>query len=137
MLKAYYTTYLIHIYCDYLTLPLSISTWFSKYRVSLDFFSISNSKKKSISKLDFLSSSNLIFTACVACKNQVRTRKKIEFRNRFFFRVCNKLPNWHFKNQVQIDTAWGSDGHFEMFQSNFTHLIRFDHSSKNDLKILK
>ena len=82
-----------------------------KYRVSLDFFSISNSKKNRFrNKLDFLLSSHLIFTACVACKNQVRTRKKIEFRNRFFFRVCNKLPNWHFKNQVQIDTvivSWG------------------------------
>ena len=31
-------------------IPLSISTWFFKYRVSLDFFSISNSKTKSISK---------------------------------------------------------------------------------------
>ena len=22
----------------------------------------------------------------------------------YFFRVCNKLPNWYFKNQAQIDT---------------------------------
>ena len=88
-------------------IPLSISTWFLKYRVSLDYFSISNSKKnRFLNKLDFLSTSNLIFTACIACKNQVRTRQKIEFASKtIFFRVCNKLPNWHFKNQAQIDTV--------------------------------
>ena len=86
--------------------PLSISTWFLKYRVSLDFSSISNSKKNWFwNKLNFLSSSNLIFTACVACKNQVRTRQKIEFVSKsIFLQVCNKLPNWHLKNQAQIDT---------------------------------
>ena len=58
-------------------------------------------------KLDFFFLSlNLIFTACVACKNQVRTRLEFEFvLNSIFFRVCNKLPNWHFKNQAQIDTV--------------------------------
>ena len=56
--------------------------------------------------LIFFSSSNLIFTACVACKNQVWTQQKIEFVSKLiFFRVYNKLPNWYFKNQVQIDTA--------------------------------
>ena len=60
---------------------------------SLDFFSISNSKKNWFrNKLDFLSSSNLIFTACVACKNQ-----KIEFVSKsIFFRVWNwEKIEWH------------------------------------------
>ena len=56
-------------------IPLSISTWFLKYRVSLDYFSISNSKKnRFLNKLDFLSTSNLIFTACIACKNQFQNQ---------------------------------------------------------------
>ena len=33
----------------------------------------------------FLSSSNLIFTACVACKNRVRTRKKNRVSKSIFF----------------------------------------------------
>ena len=91
----------------YTVYPLSISTWFLKYRMSLDFFSISNSKKNQFrNKLDFLLSSNLIFTACVSCKNQVWTRQKLEFISKWIsFRVCNKGPNWHFKNQAQIDTV--------------------------------
>ena len=48
----------------------------------------------------------LIFAGYTGSKNQVRTRKKIKFDLKLiFFRVCFKLPNWHFKNQVQIDTA--------------------------------
>ena len=43
-----------------------------------------------------MSISNLIFTACVACKNQVRNRQKIKFKNQF--REIEIL-----KNQVQID----------------------------------
>ena len=34
-----------------------------------------------IFELDFLFISNLIFTACVACKNPVRNRQKIKFKN--------------------------------------------------------
>ena len=34
-----------------------------------------------IFELDFLSISNLISTACVACKNQVQNRQKIKFKN--------------------------------------------------------
>ena len=68
---------------------------------------ITNSKKiRFRNKLDFLLSSNLIFTACVSCKNQVWTRQKLEFISKWIsFRVCNKGPNWHFKNQAQIDTV--------------------------------
>ena len=48
----------------------------------------------------------LIFAGYTSSKNQVRTRQKIKFVSKsIFFRVCNKLPNWHFKNQAQIDTA--------------------------------
>ena len=83
--------------------PLSISTWFLKYRVSLDFFfncKISSLKNKKINLI-----SKLIFAGYTGSKNQVRTRQKIKFVSKaIFFRVCNKLPNWHFKNQAQIDT---------------------------------
>ena len=50
--------------------------------------------------------SKLIFAGYTGSKNQVRTRQKIKFVSKsIFFRVCNKLPNWHFKNQAQIDTV--------------------------------
>ena len=53
----------------------------SKIRVSHSIFFQYQTRKKNWfrNKPDFLLSSNLIFTACVACKNQVRTRQKIEF----------------------------------------------------------
>ena len=51
---------------------------------------------KLIFLLGFLSISNLIFTACVACKNQVRNRRKIKFKNKF----CEIEI---LKNKVQID----------------------------------
>ena len=56
---------------------------------------ITNSKKNRFrNKLDFLSSSNLIFAGYTGSKNQVRTRKKIKFDSKsIFFQVCNKLPN--------------------------------------------
>ena len=46
-------------------------------------------------------------TVCAqAEKIKIELDKKLSlFRNRFFFRVCNKLPNWHFKNQAQLDTV--------------------------------
>ena len=43
-----------------------------------------------------MSISNLIFTGCVACKNQVRNRQKMELKNQFRERKI-------FKYQVQID----------------------------------
>ena len=39
--------------------------------------------KNFIFELHFLSISNLIFTACVACKNSVRKRQKIKCKNQF------------------------------------------------------
>ena len=58
---------------------------------------ITNSKKIDLeSNLIFFSSSNLIFTACVAGKNQVRNRQGIKFKNQF-------RETGIFKNQVQID----------------------------------
>ena len=75
---------------------------------------ITNSKKNRFrNKLDFLSSLNLIFAGYTGSKNQVRTRKKIKFDSKsIFWRVWNKLPNWHFKNQAQIDTVCASWGLF-------------------------
>ena len=50
--------------------PVSICTWFwNLYFMKLIF------------ELDFLSISNLIFTACVACKNPLRNRQKIKLNN--------------------------------------------------------
>ena len=66
--------------------PLSISTWFSKYRVSLDFFSISNSKKKSILKLDFFVEFELDFYClCSLQKSSSNSKKKSSFEIDFFF----------------------------------------------------
>ena len=47
---------------------------------------------KLIFELDFLFISNLIFTVCVACKNQVQNRQKMKF-----------------KNQVQKSFLWNRD----------------------------
>ena len=59
----------------------SIANYFSALSICAWFFEksiweiITNSKKNRFqNKLDFLSSSNLIFTACVACKNQFRNQ---------------------------------------------------------------
>ena len=51
-------------------------------------------------------------------------------RRTFDFKYVNNLLSLKKKKKVWISEKKG-------FQSNFTHLIRFDHSSKNDLKILK
>ena len=52
---------------------LSICTWFLKNRV-WNLFS-----KIKLVEVDFLFISNLIFTACVACKNQVQNKPNIKF----------------------------------------------------------
>ena len=45
--------------------------------------------------------SKLIFAGYTGSKNQVWTWQKIEFVLKLIsFRVCNKLPNRHFKNQA-------------------------------------
>ena len=47
--------------------PNTTEFWISEF--------ISNSEKNRVqNQLDFFSSSNLIFTACVACKNQFRNQ---------------------------------------------------------------
>ena len=72
----------------------SVTRFFFNFEIS----SLKNWKINLISKL--------IFAGYTGSKNQVRTRQKIEFVSKsIFFQVCNKLPNWHFKNQAQIDTA--------------------------------
>ena len=50
-------------------------------------------------------------------------------RNRFFFRVCNKLPNWHLKNQAQIDTA------SERISSHFVLTFDKDHDMRLSLHL--
>ena len=65
--------------------PLSICAWFFKISTSRNWF-----------LTWFLSISHLIFTACVACKNQVWNRQKIKFKNQFYEVEI-------LKNQVQID----------------------------------
>ena len=50
-----------------------------------------------------------------------------------WFQICNKLLSLKKENR-SLDIRKKNP---VRFQSNFTHLIRFDHSSKNDLKILK
>ena len=104
MVKTHAYSY--YTYYNYFLTPcLSPLDFWSMYRVSLEFFSISNSKKNWFrNKLDFLSSSNLIFTACVACKNQVWNRQKIEFVSKsiFFSWVCNKntVDSWFRKTPL-------------------------------------
>ena len=72
----------------------SVTRFFFNFEIS----SLKNQKINLISKL--------IFAGYTGSKNQVRTRKKIKFDSKsIFFQVCNKLPNWHFKNQAQIDTV--------------------------------
>ena len=53
-------------------------------------------------ELDFFPCLNWIFTACVACKNPVQTRKKNHVHQTWNFKLNNV------KNQVQIDrvTVW-------------------------------
>ena len=69
----------IHIRGVYLCLIFEMSIW--KF--------ITNSKKNQFRiKLDFFSSSNLIFTACVACKNQFRNQIDLKnSKNQFDFEI--------------------------------------------------
>ena len=55
-------------------------------------------------EVDFFPSLNWIFTACVACKNSVQTRKKNQVHQTWNF----KLENANAKSQVQIDRGSGS-----------------------------
>ena len=73
----------------------SVTRFFFNFEIS----SLKSRKVNLISKLNF--------AGYTGSKNQVWTRKKIKFdlKSIFFFWVCNKLPNWHFKNQAQIDTT--------------------------------
>ena len=87
-LVYYYCCYYLHDWHGvYLYLIFEMSIW--------EF--ITNSKKKSISKLDFFSSSNLIFAGYTGSKNQVWTRQKIKFVSKSIsFRVWNwKKIEWH------------------------------------------
>ena len=86
-------------------------------------------------KLDFFSSSNLIFTACVACKNQVRTRQKIEFVSKLiFFQVWNwKEIKWH---SIFQKSSGDRQGEFSGNLNWFLTLIRPYHHLKKLLQSL-
>ena len=72
--------------------PVYLHLIFEISSVTRFFFSISNSKKNQFwNKLNFLSSLNLIFTACVACKNQFRNQ--IDFLI-WYFEIEKKIE-WH------------------------------------------
>ena len=69
-----------------LRLPYFLNAYWFELLVTIDLLLIfeKSSLKNQVWKiklyeLDFLSILNLIFTACVACKNQVRNRQKIKF----------------------------------------------------------
>ena len=71
------------------------------------FFQFRNIKFKKLKKSIWFR--NWFLQATQAVKIKFELDKKIKFvLKSIFFRVCNKLPNWHFKNQAQIDTVLGS-----------------------------
>ena len=86
------------------TIPLFISTWLLKYWVSLDFLSISKYQVWKIKKSIWFRNWFLQATQAVKIKFELEKKSSL-FRNRFFSQVCNKVPNWDFKNQAQIDTV--------------------------------
>ena len=64
-----------------------------------------------IFELDFLLISNLIFTACVACKNPVRNRQKIKLKNQVQIDKATWMSTWnsHFKKIIHVfksDSQW-------------------------------
>ena len=71
-----------------------------------------------------MSISNLIFTACVACKNQVRNRQKIKFKNQF-----REIEI--FKNEVQIDKGLVSIKQDQNFYPRPTY-VRLKHIVKTE-----
>ena len=72
----------------YSNYPLLICTWFLKYLVhEIDFWTF------------WTWFFNLIFTACVTCKNSVRNRQKIKCMNKFHELEISK-------NQMLIDRGW-------------------------------
>ena len=97
------STFLIKVEFEFKVPPVYLHLIFEISSVTWFFFQFRNINFK---KLKINLFSKLIFAGYTGSKNQVRTWQKIKFvSNSIFFRVCNKLPNWHFKNQAQIDTA--------------------------------
>ena len=78
--------------------PVYLHLIFEISSVTRFFFNFEISSLKNL-KINLIS--KLIFAGYTGSKNQVWTWKKIEFDSKLiFFLVCNKLPNWHFKNQA-------------------------------------
>ena len=73
--------------------PLLICTWFLKNQVRQTGFLACKNRFRNW----FLQATQAVKTKFELKKNQVW------FEIDFFFQVCNKLPNWNFKNQELID----------------------------------
>ena len=74
------------------------------WNVNLGVYYKLKKKNRVRNKLDFLSSSNLIFTACVACKNQFRNQIDVLIFWTWYFEIKKKSSDTrYFKNQVEID----------------------------------
>ena len=85
-----------------MTAAVSIFTWFLKCQ----FGSLSQTRRKIDleSNLIFFSTSNLIFTACVAYKNQFRNQIDFLIFHTWYFEIEKNLSDiQYFKNQVEID----------------------------------
>ena len=90
--------------------PVYLHLIFEISSVTRFFFQFRNIKFKKFKKSIWFR--NWFLQATQAVKIKFELEKKIKFDSKsIFFRVCNKLPNWHFKNQAQIDTA-NVFGHF-------------------------
>ena len=79
----------------------------TSYLSVLDFWNLYFTKL--IFELDFCLFQTWIFTACVACKNQVQNRQKIKSKNQVQKSI---LWNRDLKNQVEIDRGkeiWNSN----------------------------
>ena len=79
----------------HLIFEISSFTWF---------FSISKYQDEKIKKWIWFRNWFLQATQAVKVKFELDRKNQVGFKLNFF-RVCKKLPNWHFKNQAQIDTA--------------------------------
>ena len=82
---------------------ITISTWFLKYQVSLIFFF--NFEISSLRNQKSIWFRNWFLQATQAVKIKFELEKKKSLIRNWFISSLFKLPNWHVKNQVQIDTG--------------------------------
>ena len=103
MVKTHAYSY--YTYYNYFLTPCLSPLDFWSIECHSIFFQFQTWKKNCFrNKLDFLSSSNLIFTACVACKNQFRNQIDFLIFQTWHFEIEKKLSDTRYlKNQVEID----------------------------------